>query len=263
MPDVTKLKKSVCYRLQRLRSERQSVAYPRHRAGAVSFSGLNYRKIPFRQSATVRNALNIESGFVREIEQILDFWFGACGPNGALDPAKKKMWFGDGRKYDAVIRKRFGKLHSRASRGELDVQWAAMPRGRIALIVVLDQMSRHIHRGTPAAFAQDPAAQRLAVTGVEKSVDQELVPAQRVFFFLPFEHAEDLELQRLGVRCFDGLARTVSEPFRKEYESFADYARRHCEIVERFGRFPHRNQPLGRVSTPEEIKFLKQPGSSF
>ena len=263
MPDVTKLNKSVCYRLQKLRSERQSVAYPRHRAGAVSFSGLNYRKIPFRQSATVRNALNIESGFVREIEQILDFWFGACGPNGALDPAKKKMWFGDGRKYDAVIRKRFGKLHSRASRGELDVQWAAMPRGRIALIVVLDQMSRHIHRGTPAAFAQDPAAQRLAVTGVEKSVDQELVPAQRVFFFLPFEHAEDLELQRLGVRCFDGLARTVAEPCRKEYESFADYARRHCEIVERFGRFPHRNQPLGRVSTPEEIKFLKQPGSSF
>jgi uncharacterized protein (DUF924 family) len=106
-------------------------------------------------------------------------------------------------------------------------------------------------------------AQRLAVTGVERSVDQELIPAQRVFFFLPFEHAEDLELQRLGVRCFDGLARTVAEPCRKEYESFADYARRHCEIIERFGRFPHRNKILGRVSTPEEIKFLKQPGSSF
>jgi len=263
MPDVTKLNKSVCYRLQKLRSERQSVAYPRHRAGAVSFSGLNYRKIPFRQSATVRNALNIESGFVREIEQILDFWFGACGTDGALDSTKQKMWFGDGRQFDAVIHTSFGALHERVVRGELDQEWSVTPRGRIALIVVLDQMSRHIHRGTPTAFAQDPAAQRLAVTGVEKRVDRELIPAQRVFFFLPFEHAEDLELQRLGVRCFDGLARTVAEPCRKEYESFADYARRHCEIVERFGRSPHRNQLLGRASTPEEIKFLKQPGSSF
>ncbi len=173
------------------------------------------------------------------------------------------MWFGDGHKYDAAIRKAFSDLHERAVRGELDPAWAATPRGRIALIVVLDQMSRHIHRGTPAAFAQDPAAQRLAVTGVQKSVDRELIPAQRAFFFLPFEHAENLELQRLAVRCFDGLARTVAKPCRKEYESFADYARRHCEIIERFGRFPHRNQLLGRVSTPEEIKFLKQPGSSF
>ena len=200
---------------------------------------------------------------LNEIEQVLDFWFGACGPDGALDSTKQKMWFGDGRQFDAVIHTSFGALHERVVRGELDQEWSVTPRGRIALIVVLDQMSRHIHRGTPAAFAQDPAAQRLAVTGVEKGVDRELIPAQRVFFFLPFEHAEDLELQRLGVRCFDGLARTVAEPCRKEYESFADYARRHCEIVERFGRFPHRNQLLGRVSTPEEIKFLKQPGSSF
>jgi uncharacterized protein (DUF924 family) len=200
---------------------------------------------------------------MNEVEQVLEFWFGACGADGTLDPAKQKMWFGDGRQFDAGIRKSFSALHQRTARGELDPAWAATPRGRIALIVVLDQMSRHIHRGTPAAFAQDPAAQRLAVTGVEKCVDRELIPAQRVFFFLPFEHAEDLELQRLGVRCFDGLARTVSEPCRKEYESFADYARRHCEIVERFGRFPHRNQLLGRASTLEEIKFLKQPGSSF
>jgi uncharacterized protein (DUF924 family) len=200
---------------------------------------------------------------MNDIEHVLDFWFGACGPDGALDSKKQKMWFGNGRQFDAVIHTSFGALHERVVRSELDQEWSVTPRGRIALIVVLDQMSRHIHRGTPAAFAQDPAAQRLAVTGVEKSMDRELIPAQRVFFFLPFEHAEDLELQRLGVRCFDGLARTVAEPCRKEYESLADYARRHCEIVERFGRFPHRNQLLGRVSTPEEIKFLKQPGSSF
>ena len=92
---------------------------------------------------------------LNEIDQVLDFWFGACGADGTLDRAKQKMWFGDGRKFDAVIRKRFGKLHRRAARSELDADWAATPRGRIALIVVLDQFSRHIHRGTGTAFEQD------------------------------------------------------------------------------------------------------------
>jgi uncharacterized protein (DUF924 family) len=198
-----------------------------------------------------------------EIEQVLDFWFGACGPDGALDRAKQKMWFGSGHKHDAVIRKQFGKLHRRAVRGELDAEWAATPRGRIALIIVLDQFSRHIHRGTAAAFAQDPKAQRFALAGVEQDVDRALIPAQRAFFYLPFEHAEDLALQQRGVRLFQRLAADVAPAWRKEYTGFADYAGHHRDIVERFGRFPHRNQTLGRVSTPEEIEFLKQPGSSF
>jgi len=198
-----------------------------------------------------------------EVEQVLDFWFGACGTDGSLDPAKRKMWFGDGRQYDAGIRERFGALLERAARGEFDKEWAATPRGRIALIVVLDQFSRHIHRDTAAAFAQDPAAQRLAVGGIEKSVDRELIPAQRAFLYLPLEHAEDIELQRLCVRCFDGLARTVDPAQRKEYESFLDYAQRHRDIIDRFGRFPHRNAALGRESTPAEKKFLKEPASSF
>ena len=194
---------------------------------------------------------------------MLDFWFGACGPDGALDRAKQKMWFGDGRDHDAAIRKRFGKLHRRAVRGELDGAWAATPRGTIALIVVLDQFSRHIHRDTAAAFAQDPAAQKLAVAGIDQGVDHQLAPTQRVFFYLPLEHAEDIELQRLCVRCFDGLAHTVALAWRKDYDGFLDYARRHLEIIERFGRFPHRNKILGRKSTPAEIRFLKKPGSSF
>jgi uncharacterized protein (DUF924 family) len=195
-------------------------------------------------------------------EQVLDFWFGACGADGSLDPAKQKMWFGDGRKYDAEIREQFGTLHERASRGELDA-WAETPRGRMALVILFDQMSRHIHRDTPLAFAQDPAAQNLALDGINRNVDRELIPAQRAFFYIPFEHAEDIELQRLGVRCFDGLARTVAPAVREEYESYRDYCQRHRSIVERFGRFPHRNAILGRASTPEEIEFLKQPGSSF
>ena len=198
-----------------------------------------------------------------DIERILEFWFGASRADGTLDPAKQKMWFGDGRKYDAAVREQFGALHARASRKELNLEWLVTPLGRISLIIVLDQLSRHIHRGTPLAFAQDPAAQQLALEGVKENVDRKLTPAQRAFFYIPFEHAEDIELQRLGVRCFDGLARTVPEALRGEYESYLDYARRHRDIIERFGRFPHRNAILGRQSTPEEIEFLKQPGSSF
>jgi uncharacterized protein (DUF924 family) len=200
---------------------------------------------------------------LNEIEQVLDFWFGACDADGALDRAKQKMWFSDGRIYDTDIRKRFGKLHRRAVRGGLDAEWAAAPRGRIALIVVLDQFSRHIHRGTATAFAQDRAAQRLAVAGVEEGADRALIPAQRAFFYLPFEHAEDLELQRLGARSFERLATEVAPGWRKEYIGFADYSGHHRDIIERFGRFPHRNRVLGRTSTPEEVEFLKQPGSSF
>ena len=198
-----------------------------------------------------------------EIEQVLDFWFGACGADGALDPAKKKAWFADGRNHDAAIRERFGALHERACRGELDKEWAATSSGRVALIVVLDQFSRHIHRDTAAAFAQDAAAQRLAITCINQRTDLELIPAHRAFLYLPLEHAEDIELQRLCVRCFDGLARTVAPAWRKDYESFLEYARRHLETIERFGRFPHRNQALGRKSTREETKFLKRPGASF
>src|SRR5687767_9515618 len=198
-----------------------------------------------------------------DLEDVLSFWLGACGADGALDPGKRRMWFGDGRKYDAEIRERYGALHERVASGELEGAWAATARGRLALILVLDQFSRHIHRGTPAAFAQDGMAQRLAADGVQRSLDRGLIPAARSFFYLPFEHAEDIELQRLSVRCYEALAREVAAQWREDYDSFLDYARRHCAIVERFGRFPHRNAILVRSSTDEEIDFLKQPGSSF
>lgn len=200
---------------------------------------------------------------MNEIEKVLDFWFGASGADGALDPAKKKMWFGDGRKYDAEVSEKFGALHERACRGELEEEWAGAPLGRLALIIALDQFSRHVYRGTARAFAQDAAAQKLAVDGINRKLDRGLNPAQRTFFYLPFEHAEDVELQRLSVRCFDGLARTVAGAVHEDYESFLDYARRHRDVIERFGRFPHRNAILGRESTPEEKKFLDEPGSAF
>lgn len=200
---------------------------------------------------------------MNEIDQVLDFWFGACGADGSLDPAKQKMWFGDGRRFDDEIRGRFGALHERAAAGNPGAEWDETPPATIALVVVLDQFSRHIHRDSAAAYAQDPAAQRLVIAGLSRRLDRELIPAQRAFFYMPLEHAEDLEMQRLGVRCFDGLARTVGDRCRKDYEGFLDYARRHLAVIERFRRFPHRNRLLGRASTPQEIEFLKQPGSAF
>lgn len=200
---------------------------------------------------------------MKEIDEVLDFWFGASGADGSLDPAKQKMWFGEGRKYDGVIREKFGALHARASRGKLDGAWAATPRGRMALIILLDQMSRHIHRGTALAFAQDPAAQQLALDGIGRKMDLELIPAQRAFFYIPFEHSENAEMQRTGTRCFEALARAAPAAVRRDYDGFLDYSRRHRDIVERFGRFPHRNAILGRVSTADEVAFLQQPGSSF
>ncbi|MCC7487134.1 MAG: DUF924 domain-containing protein [Burkholderiales bacterium] len=198
-----------------------------------------------------------------EIGEVLEFWFGDCGPDGSLDAAKRRMWFGDGRGHDAGIRERFGALHARAARGDLVPDWAPAPRGRLALIVVLDQFSRHIHRGAPAAFAQDPAAQHLAADAVEKGIDRALFPAARAFLYLPFEHAEDLALQRLSVACFERLCDEVSPGWRGDYEGFLDYARRHHDVIARFGRFPHRNAALGRETTPEETAFLGEPGSSF
>jgi uncharacterized protein (DUF924 family) len=198
-----------------------------------------------------------------EIEQVLHFWLGACDADGALDPEKRRMWFGDGRKHDNEIRDRFGALHDRAARRELVNDWSRSSRGSLALIVVLDQFSRHIHRGGAAAFAQDAAAQRLATDGIERALDRDLIPAARSFFYLPLEHAEDNALQALSVRCFERLAGEVAPEWRQDYEGFLDYARRHRDIIWRFGRFPHRNAALERQSTQEETEFLQQPGSSF
>jgi uncharacterized protein (DUF924 family) len=198
-----------------------------------------------------------------EIKSVLEFWFGVSGTDGAIDPLKRKMWFGSGARHDAEIRTRFAGLHSRACRNELHSSWSTTARGRLALIVLFDQFSRHIHRGTVGAFTQDPAAQQLTLAGIDEGIDLQLAPVQRSFFYLPLEHAEDRALQARSVQCYERLATAVAEAWRKDYESFLDYARRHRAVIERFGRFPHRNALLGRLSTPDEAAFLEQPGSSF
>lgn len=190
-------------------------------------------------------------------ESILEFWFGTFADAWSADPAKTAMWFRDGADYDAEIFTRFGADYFAACNGERD-HWADSPRGRLALIIVLDQFSRHIHRGRAEAFAQDEKAQRLCMDGIAAGDDQVLHPVERSFFYLPLEHAENLERQNYAVAAFEGLVKDVPPERRHHFASSLEYARRHRYVIERFGRFPELNTILGRESSEEEKAFLQE-----
>jgi uncharacterized protein (DUF924 family) len=191
----------------------------------------------------------------QRIDDVLEYWFGPdlAGP---IPDELSKRWFRGSEAFDREVRERFGPDVERAARGELE-DWAGTPRGRLALVLLLDQFTRNIHRGDGRAFACDARARELALAGVERGDDRALPAAARSFLYMPLMHAEDLELQDRGVALFEALDRETSGG------DHAKYARMHRDIIARFGRFPHRNARLGRESTEEEIEFLKQPGSSF
>ncbi len=193
---------------------------------------------------------------------VLEFWFGNAGNDTAIAQTQQKLWWSKNTEVDADIRKRFGDLVETATAGKLD-GWAQHARGRLALILLFDQFPRNMYRETPRAFAYDLLAGKLALEGVSSGVDRELRTIERVFFYLPLEHSESADLQERCVALFTALAAGVPEADRKTFSGYVDYAVRHRDVIHRFGRFPHRNRILGRTSTPEEIEFLKQPGSSF
>ncbi len=176
-------------------------------------------------------------------ENVLHFWFDETPPTRrfARDDA-----------FDAEIRERFGALQASAAQGELWA-WRATPEGRLAEVIVLDQFSRNLWRGSPNAFAHDGMALVLAQEAVAAGLDRPLTPEQRSFLYMPYMHSESRAVQRESLRLFGALGRAEN----------LDFARRHAEIIERFGRYPHRNAALGRDSTAEELAFLQQPGSSF
>jgi uncharacterized protein (DUF924 family) len=182
--------------------------------------------------------------------EVLAFWFGE--PPGALRPE----WFRKDAAFDAGIGRRFGALHAAAANRALEA-WRASPEPMLALVVVLDQFSRNLHRGDARAFAQDAHALECAKQAVMRGDDELLLPVQRQFLYLPFEHSEDLADQEKGVELMRSLE--GFEPTR----GVTEWAVRHLEIIRRFGRFPHRNAALGRASTAEEVEFLKTPGSGF
>ena len=197
-----------------------------------------------------------------EPENILEFWFGTNDGDGEVIKAKSWLWWGKNEMTDRSIANRFGDDLDRAIGGAID-HWALTPRGQLALIILMDQFSRNIYRGTPRAFAQDKQACILCLTGLEKGQDQVLRPVERAFFYLPLEHSESLLLQEKSVELYRVLYQWASPDLKTNFQEFLDFAIRHRDIIQRFGRFPHRNVILGRESTPEELEFLQQSGSSF
>ncbi len=194
-------------------------------------------------------------------KDILTFWFGE-EPLAVPTGERLRFWFGGDPATDDLIRRHFGILPSQAAAGACD-HWAATPRGRLALLLVLDQFPRNLFRDSAQAYAFDERARAVAAAGLEVGQDRGLSPAERAFFYLPFEHSEQLADQQRSVLLFETLRAEAPPGCEKICEGFLDYARRHLEIIQRFGRFPHRNQALGRLSTAEELTFLSQPGSSF
>lgn len=192
-------------------------------------------------------------------ERILSFWFG-----DSADETKERAtrWWKKDPLFDDEVRAQFESDLLRAARGELD-SWLDEPESSVAFVVLLDQFSRNIHRDTPEAFAQDERALAATLRGLERGFDARLSPVQRYFFYMPMMHAEDRAVQRRSVEAFEKLAQEKNTGFDGMLRGAADYARRHRDIVERFGRFPHRNNLLERTTTAEEAAFLLTPGSSF
>ncbi|MEG2048619.1 MAG: DUF924 family protein [Comamonas sp.] len=198
------------------------------------------------------------------LAQVLEYWLGAEQPTNATALARKQLWFTKDEAVDEEIRHRFGAVMQEALAGRLNDD-AATPLGRLAVIIVLDQFMRNAHRGTPKSFAGDPLALQLALDGVAHGhdTDDSIPPVARIFFYLPLEHAEDLAMQQHSVVAFEQLAQEASPDTRDFFAGTADYAHRHRDVIERFGRFPHRNPILGRESTAEEKAYLAQPGAGF
>jgi len=176
-------------------------------------------------------------------QEVLRFWF---------EEAKPAQWWKKDENFDRTIIERFSERHRRAACCEL-FEWRKDARGRLAEIVILDQFSRNMFRGSPLSFAQDALALALSQEAVSAGADEALNPAERSFLYMPFMHSESLKIHEVAVELF----------LRNGLEGNLDYELKHKAIIERFGRYPHRNAILDRESTQEEIEFLKQPGSSF
>jgi uncharacterized protein (DUF924 family) len=180
--------------------------------------------------------------------EVLDFWFDG-------DPAEsRKKWFEKDAEFDTAC-VRFTQTVREARAGALD-KWAATPQGGLALIVLLDQLSRNIFRGSAEAFAADGHARKIAAALIAAGFDRAMTACERMFVYLPFQHSEALADQDLSVRLFEDLREQLGP-------DTVDHATRHRDVIVRFGRFPHRNAALGRSDTPEETSYLAQPGSGF
>lgn len=188
-----------------------------------------------------------------EAQAVLVFWF---------DPANREEWFAAHPAFDATIHARFAEISRMAVEGTL-AYWAETPQGWLALLIVLDQFPRNLYRNDRRAWAQDLHAQRVALCGIEEGFDRQLPPIQRVFAYMPLEHAEDIGLQQRCIALLEDMCETSPVDERDHYTGFLDYARKHEAVIARFGRFPHRNAVLGRTNTPAEKAYLAEPDAGF
>ena len=200
--------------------------------------------------------------------EVLEFWFGRGPWDAARLAERSRFWFGAGdsaqvvAERDALIRAQLEPMLERAARGEF-ASWAASPKRRLALIILFDQVPRNAYRGTAAAFAFDREALALSVEGMQLAADAALDPPERLFFYLPLEHAESLEAQDAAVAAFERLVAEVPAEFRGFCEGTLEYARQHREVIARYGRFPYRNKVLNRESTPAELEWLAAQADHF
>lgn len=195
-------------------------------------------------------------------EAVLAFWFDEARHDAQALAARNRLWFGHDRAFDEAIRARFAATVARAAAGALR-RWKLTPTGTLALILLFDQFPRNIHRGTPAAYTYDARAQALARDGIALGIDRELSVAERSFFYLPLEHAEDLEAQQRSVDCFSALHAAAPPELREFTAEALAYAEGHRDIVRRFGRFPHRNLVLDRQSRADELAWLAANRGGF
>jgi len=193
--------------------------------------------------------------------RVLDFWLGDPADAANIE-SRERLWFGASPRQDAMLRRRFATLHGRARGGELD-HWAGAPRDLLALVVLLDQFSRNLYRATSLAFASDAKSLALARAALQRGFDEPLQVAERAFLYMPFQHSESRVDQRRSVRLYRALRDSSPAELAKFAGNQYQHAVLHCEIVERFGRFPHRNAVLGRPSTRAEAGYLDGGGQRF
>ena len=201
---------------------------------------------------------------LEEISDVLRFWFGELREGELPDKEKQMTWWMKSEEFDDLVRQRFEKYVLLAEKGNLS-HWLKTPLGTVAFIIVVDQFPRNIYRDTSGAFSRDALALRACLEGIENGFDQGLHPMHRVFFYLPLMHSESPEIQCLSIEKYSALENEYAPhpEIRETLACSTDFAGRHFDIIKRFGRYPHRNTALGRETTPEETKFLKEPGSSF
>jgi uncharacterized protein (DUF924 family) len=189
------------------------------------------------------------------IDAIITFWFREKSLSAPQIDQRMDVWFGEDAAFDLECKREYLDDVTAASAGKLD-HWAHEPRGRLALILLLDQFRRNIYRDTADAFAKDKVALKLCVEGAMAKADKGLPPIYRVFFYMPLQHAESRKVQAKSVALFSKLAEAVSPTYRETFETITQFAELHRDIIEQFGRFPHRNKLLGRNNTPEENEYL-------